>query len=78
MQINKQILEEITRQINSKSFRETELYKVSRDELSGIGNWKAKPRGRPDVKNFGVKQRDEWDKRTTNTRNGQFETRIPI
>ncbi len=60
MQINKQILVEISRQINSKSFRETELYKVLRDELGSIGNWKAKPRGKPDVNNFTGKQKDEW------------------
>ena len=52
MQLNKQILEEIRRQINSKSFHKTELYKLLRDELGSIGNWKAKPRGKPDVKNF--------------------------
>ena len=52
MQINKDILQEIKRQINSKSFHKTALYKMLRDELSGIGNWKAKPRGRPDINNF--------------------------
>ncbi len=60
MQLNKQIREEISRQINSKSFHKTELYKLLRDELSGIGNWKAKPRGKPDVNNFTGKQKDEW------------------
>ncbi len=52
MQLSKQILEEIARQISSKSFHKTALYKLLRDELLSIGNWKAKPRGKPDVKNF--------------------------
>ena len=55
MQLNKQILNEIGRQINGDSFHKTELYKVLRDELSGIGNWKAKPRGKPDANNFAGK-----------------------
>ncbi len=58
MKLNKQILEEIGRQITSKGFHKTELYKVLRDELSGIGNWKAKPRGKPGVKNF--KESNQW------------------
>ena len=52
MQLNKQILAEIRRQIASKSFHKTELYKLLRDELLGIGNWKAKPRGKPNISNF--------------------------
>ena len=64
MQLNKQILEDIKRQINSKSFHKTELYKLLRDELSGIGNWKAKPRGMPDINNIPYKQTNKQ----TNTR----------
>ena len=52
MRLSKEILTEISRQINSKSFHKTELYKVLRDSLYPIGNWKAKPRGRPDAANF--------------------------
>ena len=47
MRLNKGILTEISRQINSKSFHKTELYKLLRDELSNIGNWRAKQRGNP-------------------------------
>ena len=47
MQLNKQILEEIKRQINSKSFSKTELYKLLRDELTAADHWKAKRRGIP-------------------------------
>jgi len=47
MQLNKQILEEIKRQINSKSFSKTELYKLLRDELIAADHWKAKRRGIP-------------------------------
>ncbi len=47
MQLNKEILTEISKQINGNSFHKTELYKVLRDELSSIGNWRAKPRGEP-------------------------------
>ncbi len=57
MKLNKQILEEISRQINSKGFHKTELYKLLRDELGSIGNWKAKPRGRPTTKNLAVNNR---------------------
>ena len=63
--LNKQILSEITEQIRGKSFHKTELYKILRDELTVIGNWKAKPRGKPGVNNFRL-----IDLGTSNERDG--------
>ena len=47
MQLNKEILTEIKRQIGSKSFSKTALYKLLRDELTTIDHWKQKRRGIP-------------------------------
>ena len=58
MKLNKTILDEISRQIQSKSFHKTALYKLLKDELGNIGNWKAKPRGKPDIAN--TIKREQW------------------
>ena len=47
MQLNKEILAEITRVIHSKSFHKSALYRVLRDELTAADHWKAKRRGVP-------------------------------
>ncbi len=51
MQLNKEILEEITRQIHSKSFHKSALYRTLRDELTAADHWKAKRRGIPGYNN---------------------------
>lgn len=43
--------EQLRREIRTMT-RDKKLYQVLRDELSSLGYWRIRPRGKPDINNF--------------------------
>jgi hypothetical protein len=40
------------RQLVRNMSRQSEVYRMLRDELTALGHWKAAPRGKPDIRNI--------------------------